>query len=123
MEALVAMKQKRSVTLGTLTDGANIDWNVKTAQKAKVTLGGNRTMNAVSNAVEGTTYHLWVIQDGTGSRTLTWTTSGTGSFDFGTAGTPTLTTTASKADLLIFEAMTIGGTLKLRCINIYKGFA
>lgn len=110
------------VTLGTLTDGASISWDVSTAQKAKVTLGGNRTMNAVSNAVEGATYTLWVIQDGTGSRTITWTTSGAGSFDFGTDGSPTLTTTASKADLLAFEAISIGGTLKLRYMGIKKGF-
>ncbi len=111
------------VTLGTLTDGANISWDVSTAQKAKVTLGGNRTMNAVSNAVEGATYTLWVIQDGTGSRTISWTTSGAGSFDFGTDGAPTLTTTASRADLLAFEAISIGGTLKLRYMGIKKGFA
>ena len=111
------------VTLGTLTDGANIAWDVSTAQKAKVTLGGNRTMSAVSNAVEGATYTLWVIQDGTGSRTISWTTSGAGSFDFGTDGAPTLTTTASRADLLAFEAISIGGTLKLRYMGIKKGFA
>lgn len=109
--------------LATLTDGATISWDVSTGQKAKVTLGGNRTMNAVSNAVEGATYLLWAIQDGTGSRTISWTTSGAGSFDFGTTGAPTLTTTASKADLLAFEAISIGGTLKLRYAGIQKGFA
>lgn len=108
--------------LATLTDGANIAWDVSTKQKAAVTLGGNRTMDAVSNAVEGATYLLWAIQDATGSRILTWTTTGAGSFDFGTDGAPTLTTTASKADLLGFEAKTIGGTLKLRFAGIKKGF-
>lgn len=108
--------------LQTLTDAANIAWDVSTKQKAKVTLGGNRTMDAVSNAVEGTSYFIWVIQDGTGSRTVTWTTSGAGSFDFGADGAPTLTTTASKADLLCFEAISIGGTLKLRFAGIKKGF-
>ena len=106
-----------------LTDGANIAWDVSTRQKAKVTLAGSRTMDAVTNAVEGTTYLLWVIQDGTGSRLLTWTTTGAGSFDFGTDGAPTLTTTASKADLLAFEAIDLGGTLKLRFAGIKKGFA
>lgn len=109
--------------LATVTDGASITWDVAAAQKAKVTLAGNRTMNAVSNAAEGSTYLLWVIQDGTGSRTISWTTSGAGSFDFGTDGAPTLTTTASKADLLAFEAISIGGTLKLRFAGIKKGFA
>lgn len=108
--------------LSTLTDAANISWTVSSGQKAKVTLGGNRTMNAVTGAVEGATYFLWVIQDATGSRTLSWTTTGAGSFDFGTAGAPTLTTTASKADLLTFEAISIGGTLKLRYTGIARGF-
>lgn len=106
----------------TLTDAASIAWDVSTRQKAKVTLGGNRTMNAVTNAAEGATYWLWVIQDATGSRTLSWTTTGAGSFDFGADGAPTLTTTASKADLLCFEAISIGGTLKLRFCGIKKAF-
>lgn len=110
-------------TLATLTDAANISWTVSSGQKAKVTLGGNRTMNAVTGAVEGATYFLWVIQDATGSRTLSWTTTGAGSFDFGASGAPTLTTTASKADLLTFEAISIGGTLKLRFTGIARGFA
>ncbi|HML31120.1 MAG TPA: hypothetical protein PKE16_20205 [Hyphomicrobium sp.] len=115
-------KKQQSFSLAALADAANIAWDVASAQKAKVTLGGNRTINAVSNAVEGTTYLLWVIQDATGSRTLTWATTGTGAFDFGTAGAPTLTTAASKADLLQFEAVTIGGTLKLRFVGIAKGY-
>jgi hypothetical protein len=109
--------------IGTIADSTTLSWNVLNDQKAKVTLGGNRTMNAVSNAVEGATYYLWVIQDATGSRTLSWTTTGSGAFDFGTPGAPTLTTTANKADLLCFEAMTINSTLKLRYIGIQKGFS
>lgn len=122
-DTTTAFTAHQGFTLATLTDGANISWTVSTGQKAKVTLGGNRTMNAVTGAVEGTTYFLWVIQDATGSRTVTWTTSGAGSFDFGTSGAPTLTTTASKADLLCFEALSIGGTLKLRYAGIKQGFA
>lgn len=118
-----AFTAHQGFTLATITDAANLAWTVSSGQKAKVTLGGNRTMNAVTGAVEGYTYFLWVIQDGTGSRTITWTTTGAGSFDFGTDGTPTLTTTASRADLLAFEAITIGGTLKLRFAGIRKGFA
>jgi hypothetical protein len=114
---------QQSSSIATLTDATNIAWDVSTKQKAKVTITDNRTMNAVTNAVEGTSYFLWIIQDGTGSRTITWTTSGAGSFDFGTEGQPTLTTTADKADLLCFEAISIGGTLKLRFVGIKKGFA
>ncbi|RTL52892.1 MAG: hypothetical protein EKK40_07015 [Bradyrhizobiaceae bacterium] len=114
---------QQGATIATLTDGTSIAWDVSTRQKAQVTLGGNRTMSAVTNAVEGVTYLLWVIQDGTGSRTLSWTTTGAGSFDFGSAGAPTLTTTASRADILCFEAKSIASTLKLRYVGIKQGFS
>lgn len=116
--------KQQSSAVATLTDAATINWDVSASQRAKVTLGGNRTMAAVTNAVEGTTYTLWLLQDATGSRTISsWTTSGAGSFDFGASGAPTLTTAANKGDMLCFEAMTIGGTLKLRYMGIAKGFA
>ena len=66
---------------------------------------------------------MWIVQDATGSRTLTWTTTGAGSFDFGAAGSPTLSTAGNSADLLSFEAISIAGTLKLRYAGIAKGFA
>lgn len=120
-----AYTAQQSFPLVTLTDAATINWDVSTAQKAKVTIAATgRTMAAVTNAVEGTSYFLWVIQDGSGSRTITtWTSSGAGSYDFGAAGVPVLTTTASRADLFGFEAVTIAGTLKLRFCGIQKGFA
>jgi len=107
--------------LQTLTDGATIStWDCSLGQKAKVTLGAaGRTMAAPSNMVEGTTYFLWVIQDATGSRTITtWNAV----FDFGAAGAPTLSTTGNRADLLTFEALNIGG-IKMRFTGIAKGFA
>ena len=58
---------------GTLTDGATVSWDVATDPIAKLTLGGNRTLSAPSNPVGSGQYiSLLVIQDGTGSRTLTW---------------------------------------------------
>ena len=57
----------------TLTDGATIAWDVSTSPVAKVTLGGNRTLSAPTNAINSGQYiALLVIQDGTGSRTLAW---------------------------------------------------
>jgi hypothetical protein len=56
----------------TLTDAATIAWNAQNAQVAKVTLGGNRTLGAPTNLVDGFTYVLFVSQDGTGSRTLAY---------------------------------------------------
>ena len=82
----------------TLTDGATIDWNLSTQQVAKVTLGGNRTLNAPTNQQAGAFYSLTIIQDGTGSRTLTFNTA----YKFTGATAPTLTTTASEKDVIVF---------------------
>jgi hypothetical protein len=83
----------------TLTDGATITWDVSTSPVAKVTLGGNRTISAPTNGATGQFISLAVIQDGTGSRTLTWNSV----FEFTADTAPTLTTTASKADLFVFR--------------------
>ena len=84
----------------TLTDGATIDWNLSTQQVAKVTLGGNRTLNAPTNQQAGAFYSLAIIQDGTGSRTLTFNSA----YKFTGASAPTLTTTASAKDIIIFKS-------------------
>jgi hypothetical protein len=81
----------------TLTDGATISWDVSTGQIATVTLGGNRTVAAPTNLKIGT-YILHVIQDATGSRTLTWNAV----FKWPAATAPTLTTTANARDIFSF---------------------
>lgn len=81
-----------------LTDGANIAWNLNTQQSANVTLGGNRTLDNPTNMVNGGTYILVVRQDGTGSRTLAFGSAYL--FPGGTA--PTLSTDANSVDILSF---------------------
>lgn len=81
----------------TLTDGATINWNLASGRIATVTLGGNRTMAAPTNLKVGT-YILTVIQDGTGSRTITWNSV----FKWPAAVAPVLTTTANRRDILTF---------------------
>ena len=83
----------------TLTDGATITWDSSVAQVAKVTLGGNRTISAPTNGATGQFISLLVIQDGTGSRTLTWNSA----YEFASDTAPTLTTTASLGDLFTFR--------------------
>ncbi len=83
----------------TLTDGATISWNALTQQVAKVTLGGNRTLGSASSGVTGEFISLLVIQDGTGSRTLTWNAA----YEFASDTAPTLTTTANLGDLFVFR--------------------
>ena len=93
----------------TLTDGANIDWDVSVGMTAKVTLGGNRTMNAPTNLVEGMTYTLIVVQDGTGSRLLTWNSF----FKFAGGTAPTLATAADAANVFRFFAYDNGTNIVL----------
>ena len=83
----------------TLTDGSSIDWNVLTSPVAKVTLAGNRTLNAATGAQAGQFISLLIIQDGTGSRTVTFNAA----YEFKDDTAPTLTTTASKGDLFVFR--------------------
>ena len=85
----------------TLTDASTITWDVIASPVAKVTLGANRTLAAPSGSTPaaGQFIALTVIQDGTGSRTLTWNAT----YEFTADTAPTLTTTANKGDLFIFK--------------------
>jgi hypothetical protein len=85
---------------GSLTDGANIAWNLDDKPSVKVTLAGNRTLDNPTNMKDGMTYMLKVVQDATGSRTLTYGTA----YDWTALGstTPTLSTAANAEDLLVF---------------------
>ena len=85
----------------TLTDGATINWDVSVAQVAKVTLAGNRTMNTPTGMVAGAFYTLAVIQDATGSRTLTWPST---YFKFIGGTAPLLSTAASAKDYITFRS-------------------
>jgi hypothetical protein len=84
----------------TLTDGATISWDVSNAQVATVTLAGNRTFAAPTNMVNGGFYALGVIQDATGSRTLTWNAV----FKWTAGASPTLSTAAGAYDFFVFRS-------------------
>ena len=85
---------------GTLTDGSTVNWDVQANQVAQVTLAGNRTFAAPTNMIDGGFYALIIIQDGTGSRTATFNSV----FKFTGGTAPTLTTTASARDILVFQS-------------------
>jgi hypothetical protein len=83
----------------TASDGATVTFDLSAGNKQVVTLGGNRTL-ALSNVLSGHTFILKLIQDGTGSRTVTWFSTvnwrGTG------GSAPTLSTAVSAVDVLGF---------------------
>ncbi len=81
-------------TIGTLTDGATITPDFATANNFTVTLAGNRTIANPTNLTAGQSGSIFIVQDGTGSRTAAW-----GSYwDFAAGTAPTLTTTAAAVD-------------------------
>ena len=90
---------KLNYTESTLTDQATVAWDASTQDVCKLTLGGNRTMAAPTNNSTGQFISILVIQDGTGSRTLTWNAV----FEFAEDTAPTLTTTAAKGDVFVFR--------------------
>ena len=83
----------------TIADAASIVMNLNTGNQFVVTLGANRTLAAPTNLTAGQTGHIYVHQDGTGSRTLAYNTV----FQFTGGAVPTLTTTAAAVDLLVFS--------------------
>ena len=83
----------------TLTDASTVTWNGLTQSVCKVTLGGNRTIGLASGGVSGAFISILIIQDGSGSRTVTWNAA----YEFTGDTAPTLTTTADKGDLFVFR--------------------
>jgi len=81
----------------TLTDASTVSWNMNTGQSARVTLGGNRTLSA-SNFIQGSTYTLSVVQDGTGNRTLAYDTM----FKWPVGSAFVLSSAANAVDVLTF---------------------
>jgi len=84
----------------TLTDAASIAVDFALGNNFLVTIGGNRTLAAPTNAVAGQTGNIYLIQDGTGSRTLSYNTA----YQFVSAAVPTLSTGAGDVDMLIYSA-------------------
>ena len=81
-------------TITTLTDGATITPDFAASNNYTVTLAGNRTLANPSNLTAGQSGSIFILQDGTGSRTLAF-----GSYwDFAGASAPTLTSDASAVD-------------------------
>lgn len=87
----------QGITIEDLTDGATITIDAALSNYFQVVLGGNRTLANPTNPRDGQTLEVLVRQDGTGSRTLAY-----GSKIRWPDGTsPTLTTTANRADLIV----------------------
>ena len=96
--------------ISTLTDAASITSDFAKGNNFLVTLAGNRTLAAPSNAVAGQSGSIYVIQDGTGSRTLAYNAA----WQFVSATVPTLSTGTGDVDMLVYmtrSATTIDAVL------------
>jgi len=87
-----------------LTDGATITPDFAVANNFSVTLGGNRTLANPSNLTAGQSGSIFVVQDGTGSRTLAYGSQ----YDFIGGTAPTLSTAASSVDRIDYIVRTTG---------------
>lgn len=81
-------------TITTLTDGATVTPDFAVSNNYVLTLGGNRTLANPTNLTAGQSGSIFLVQDGTGSRTLAFGTY----WDFAGATAPTLSTAASAVD-------------------------
>jgi len=90
--------------VNTLSDGATITPDFSANSTFTVTLGGNRTMANPTNLIPGQTGSIFIVQDGTGSRTLAW-----GSYwNFINGTAPTLSTNANSVDRVDYVVRTAG---------------
>ena len=75
---------------------ATLDLNA--AYKHNITMPAGNITIAVSNETAGMIFTVRILQDGTGSRTVTWFAG----ISWADGSAPTLTTTADKADQFVF---------------------
>jgi len=98
----------------TLTDLTTITMNLAQTNNFTVTLGGNRILANATNFNAGQSGFLVIRQDGTGSRTLAF---GTG-WRFPSNAAPSLTTTASAVDLLVYSSRDSGNLVAQLIPNV-----
>ena len=97
-----------------LTDASSIAFDMDDGVHASVTLGGNRTLANPTNVTVGQSGVIYVKQDSTGSRTLSF--GSYWSFASGTA--PTLTTDASALDAIAYSVESTTNIVATAILNI-----
>ena len=86
------------MAIDALTDASTIAVDMSVGNNFSVTLGGNRTLGNPTNLTAGQSGVIFITQDGTGSRTLAYSSY----WDFPSQTAPTLTTTANAVDVLVY---------------------
>ena len=97
-----------------LTDGASIAINFNDGQNFAVQLTDNRTLENPTNCVPGQTGSIFIIQDGTGSRTLSFGAN----YKFPSGTAPTLSTGASACDRIDYITFTSSNVHAVATLNV-----
>jgi hypothetical protein len=117
-----AVTPDTSASCGTITTGGTATPNFANSNSCQLTFGtgasATMTIANPTNVKIGQDYLIAVAQNSSGSGTASYGTS----FDFGTAGTPTLTTAASKIDEISCYAYAASGANSLHCRLSGAGF-
>lgn len=90
--------------IGSLADGATITPNFALGSNWSVVLGGNRTLANPTNLMAGQSGVIYLVQDGSGSRTVAFGNA----WDFAGGVAPTLSTAAGAVDCLVYAVRTTG---------------
>jgi hypothetical protein len=88
------VKAQRGTIDAVSVGAANVTLDFANTNHFALTLGTNTNLNRPSNLTAGQAGSIFIVQDGTGSRTLSYSSV----FDFAGGEAPTLTTTASAVD-------------------------
>jgi hypothetical protein len=88
----------------TLVDGATVTPDMADSNNFTLTLGGNRTLANPTNLTAGQSGSIFIVQDGTGSRTLAYGSE----YDFIGGTAPTLSTAANSVDRIDYVVRTTG---------------
>ena len=83
-----------------LVFNATQTWDTSANQVCDLTLTANTTFDAPTSQKDGGFYSITLKQDGTGGWTISWNAV----FHFAAGTAPTLTTTASAVDILVFRS-------------------
>ncbi len=88
----------------TLADATSVVPDLNTSNVFAVTLAGNRTLAAPTNTSTniGATGHIFLVQDATGGRTLSYNTA----YQFPNGTVPVLTSTSGAVDVLFYAVRT-----------------
>jgi hypothetical protein len=107
----------------TSASSTSIDWN--NGNKQGIVLGTASTTLNFAHIQSGASYSLWLSQDGTGSRIVTWATSTIGRVLWAGAAVPTLSTASNTMDEFSFQCFVPQTTTTLSCYGQYgtNGFA